>query len=76
MNKAGALAVLVLKELIGLYKALISPYLPPACRFIPTCSVYAVEALERHGLVKGLLLSAARVVRCNPLCSGGYDPVP
>ncbi len=76
MNKAGALAARVLKELIGLYKMLISPYLPRACRFTPTCSVYAMEALERHGLVKGLMLSVARVVRCNPLCDGGYDPVP
>lgn len=76
MNKASALAVSVLRGLVGLYKMIISPYLPPACRFTPTCSAYAMEALERHGLVKGLLLSVARVVRCNPFCRGGYDPVP
>lgn len=68
--------VMMLGILIRLYKALISPYLPPSCRFMPTCSVYAMEALNKHGLVKGLILTVARVARCNPFCRGGYDPVP
>lgn len=61
---------------IRLYKAAISPLLPPSCRFFPTCSEYAVEALRKHGLFFGLYLSVRRILRCNPLCRGGYDPVP
>jgi len=60
---------------LRLYKRLISPFMPPACRFHPTCSLYAIEAIEVHGLY-GLWLAAYRLVRCNPLCAGGYDPVP
>ncbi len=62
--------------LIKLYKLVISPVLPQACRFYPTCSQYAIEALTRHGLVKGGFLSVKRILRCHPLCDGGYDPVP
>ena len=62
--------------MIRLYKAAISPLLPPSCRFLPTCSEYAVEALVKHGLFFGLYLSVRRVIRCNPFCRGGYDPVP
>ena len=76
MKRAGALASTIIRWAIWFYKALVSPYLPPACRFTPTCSVYAMEALKRHGLVKGLLLSLWRLIRCNPFCDGGYDPVP
>lgn len=76
MNRVSAFAVMTLGKLIALYKALVSPYLPPSCRFIPTCSMYAMEALDKHGLVKGLMLTVARVARCNPFCRGGYDPVP
>ncbi|MCI0450371.1 MAG: membrane protein insertion efficiency factor YidD [Chlorobi bacterium] len=62
--------------LIKLYKLTISPILPPACRHYPTCSEYAVEALRKHGLFKGSYLAVIRVLKCNPLFKGGYDPVP
>jgi len=62
--------------LIWLYQKLISPLLPPACRFIPSCSEYAREAVIRHGAFKGGLLASWRLLRCQPLCRGGYDPVP
>jgi hypothetical protein len=57
------------------YKARISPQLPPACRYTPTCSEYAIEAIERRGVVIGGLLAAKRVLSCNPFSRGGYDPV-
>ncbi|MDR1690168.1 MAG: membrane protein insertion efficiency factor YidD, partial [Clostridiales bacterium] len=53
-----------------------SPVLPNACRFYPTCSVYAFEAVDKYGVVKGLFLACKRILRCNPFCKGGYDPVP
>ncbi len=62
--------------LIKLYKLVISPVLPNACRFYPTCSQYAIEALTKHGLLKGGFLSVKRILRCHPFCDGGYDPVP
>ena len=58
------------------YKKYLSPHLGNNCRFRPTCSEYAMEALDVHGAVKGLILSVWRILRCNPLCRGGYDPVP
>ena len=58
------------------YKAAISPWLPRACRFEPTCSVYAREAIERHGLRRGAALAARRLLRCHPFRRGGFDPVP
>jgi len=58
------------------YKARISPELPPACRFTPTCSEYAIEAIERRGLLVGGFLAAKRLLSCNPFTRGGYDPVP
>ena len=61
---------------IKFYKRQISPVMPPACRFIPTCSEYSIEAIERFGLLKGGALSLWRIMRCNPFCKGGYDPVP
>ena len=58
------------------YKRAVSPLLPPACRYTPTCSEYAVEAIEKHGLVTGTFLAARRLISCNPFARGGYDPVP
>lgn len=58
------------------YRLLLSPWLGSACRFEPTCSVYAIEALERHGALRGSWLTAARLARCQPWCQGGHDPVP
>ena len=57
------------------YKSRISPQLPPACRYTPTCSEYAIEAIERRGVFVGGLLAAKRVLSCNPFSRGGYDPV-
>lgn len=61
---------------IAFYQRGISPALPPGCRFQPTCSHYGYEAIERHGVAKGVLLTAWRLARCNPFNRGGYDPVP
>lgn len=58
------------------YRFFLSPWLGSACRFEPTCSAYALQALERHGAMAGAALTMARVVRCHPWCAGGFDPVP
>lgn len=58
------------------YQKFISPFLPSACRFQPTCSSYGYESIEKHGVFKGGWLAVRRIARCNPLCKGGYDPVP
>ena len=58
------------------YKRSISPGLPPACRYTPTCSDYAMEAVERHGVLHGGFLALRRLISCNPFSHGGYDPVP
>ena len=62
--------------LIRIYKALISPWLPPCCRFTPSCAEYSETALRRHGLIYGSWLMFYRLIRCQPFCKGGYDPVP
>ena len=62
--------------LINLYRKYISPIKPPCCRFTPTCSAYAVEAFEKRGFFVGFILTVGRILRCNPFCKGGYDPVP
>jgi hypothetical protein len=65
----------VLILLIKGYKKLISPMLPPSCRFYPTCSEYSIQALEKYGAIKGSAKSIWRILRCNPLNKGGYDPI-
>jgi putative membrane protein insertion efficiency factor len=62
--------------LITLYQRLFSPLFPPSCRFVPTCSQYAKEAILRHGIARGSYLAARRILRCHPFNPGGYDPVP
>ncbi|HWT95277.1 MAG TPA: membrane protein insertion efficiency factor YidD [Solirubrobacteraceae bacterium] len=60
---------------ILLYQRFVSPALPPRCRYEPTCSSYAVQAIGRYGILRGLILAGWRVLRCNPWSHGGYDPV-
>jgi len=70
------LLVRVLQAPVHVYRLVISPVLPPRCRHVPSCSAYALQALERHGPVRGTRLALRRVVRCHPLNPGGEDPVP
>lgn len=66
----------LLMGIVKAYRLLLSPWLGSACRFEPTCSVYALQALELHGAAKGSYLTLRRLGRCHPWCSGGHDPVP
>jgi putative membrane protein insertion efficiency factor len=61
--------------IVRLYQRWVSPSLPPSCRYVPTCSDYAMEAIERYGVLRGGLMGAWRLLRCHPFVKGGYDPV-
>jgi uncharacterized protein len=71
-----AAGVIALKGAIILYRNVISPLVGPTCRFSPTCSAYALSALQRYGVVRGSWLSMARIIKCNPWHPGGHDPLP
>ena len=75
-GRDGTAAAMVLELPIRAYQLLVSPLLPPSCRFLPTCSDYAREAVRRHGAGRGLYLALRRLVRCHPWGGSGYDPVP
>jgi putative membrane protein insertion efficiency factor len=62
--------------MIRFYQKAVSPWLPPSCRYYPTCSAYAIEAIEKRGFLRGGLLALKRILRCHPFHAGGYDPVP
>jgi len=70
------LTVLVLQGLIRVYQILLSPLLPPSCRYLPSCSDYTIEAIGRHGAIVGVGLAVRRLARCHPWGGSGYDPVP
>jgi uncharacterized protein len=70
------LTVLALQGLIRIYQLLLSPLFPPSCRYLPSCSDYAIEAIGRHGIIAGIGLAARRLARCHPWGSSGFDPVP
>jgi len=74
-NRAGVTSV-ALSATVRVYQLLVSPLLPPSCRFLPTCSEYAAEAIERHGAGRGIVLALRRLARCHPWGGSGYDPVP
>ena len=67
--------VLFSTAIIRFYQRIVSPFLPPACRFYPTCSSYSIQAINRYGFVIGIVMIFKRLLRCHPLCAGGYDPV-
>ena len=73
MTRVGVAAMVFM---IRVYQRALSPLLPRACRFQPTCSQYFIEVLQRRGLLMGALLGLWRILRCNPFCRSGYDPVP
>ena len=66
----------LLLTLLRGYKTMLSPFFPPACRYVPTCSDYATEAVERYGALRGSAMAMWRLLRCHPFVRGGYDPVP
>jgi putative membrane protein insertion efficiency factor len=76
MKTLQSILILPFLLLIKIYQWVISPAIGPKCRFTPTCSHYATEALQKHGLLKGLYLSIKRISKCHPWGSSGYDPVP
>ena len=75
LHSKGKLMGVILISLLKFYKAVISPWLPPSCRFVPTCSEYAREAIERHGALRGSGMALYRLLRCQPFSAGGHDPV-
>lgn len=74
-DKLRCYAKLAALQFLRAYKWAISPMLPPSCRFVPTCSEYAMEAIDRYGLLRGSFMALMRLLRCHPLARGGYDPV-
>lgn len=76
LEKISKMLVWMLVLPIKFYQKFISPLTPPSCRFTPTCSQYALEALRKHGPIKGLWLAIRRILRCHPWGGSGYDPVP
>ena len=76
MQLCGAAGTKILIFFIRIYQKAVSPLFPPCCRFEPSCSNYALAALQKHGLVRGVLLTICRLARCQPFCQGGFDPVP
>ncbi|MBO4318154.1 MAG: membrane protein insertion efficiency factor YidD [Mailhella sp.] len=76
MRRLNCLVRRIFKFPIRVYQYCISPLFPPCCRYYPSCSRYALDAIEIHGVFKGILLAAWRILRCNPFSKGGYDPVP
>ena len=73
---AAAMMQVILIRLVRGYQLAISPLLPASCRYYPSCSAYALEALQRYGALKGMRLAIGRILRCHPFRPGGYDPVP
>ncbi|MDE0960684.1 MAG: membrane protein insertion efficiency factor YidD [Planctomycetota bacterium] len=73
---SGGIGVRFFLGCIRLYQRGISPWLPPMCRFEPSCSEFGIEALTRHGVWRGIYWTIGRLLRCHPFCRGGYDPVP
>ena len=76
MAKINAALQWIAIKFIRVYQVVISPMIGPRCRFTPTCSQYAIEAVELHGVIKGCWLAGKRLIKCQPLSEGGYDPVP
>ncbi len=62
-------------DILSIYKVAVSPFLPPACRFEPTCSDYTRQAVEKYGAIRGTWMGVKRILRCQPFCKGGHDPV-
>ena len=75
VESPGRAARFVALHALRAYKWLVSPWLPPSCRYVPSCSEFAMEAVERYGVLRGGCKAALRVLRCHPLAKGGYDPV-
>lgn len=75
MNSMRQFAKQLVLQLLRVYKWAISPMFPPSCRYVPTCSEYAMEAVERYGVIRGAWMASMRLLRCHPFVKGGYDPV-